>query len=220
MFVEHRCTDFGMERPEIPGDGVVTGWGTVNGRLVYVFAKDFTVFGGSLSEAHARKIIKIQDMALRNRRPDHRALRCRRRPHPGRRRMRSAAMAKCSAQRAGIGRHPADLGDHGALRRRRCLFAGDDRLHLHGEGHELHVRHRTGRGEDGDQRNRDGRGARRRQRPHHQVVDCRRRLRERCRGAAADAPAHRFPAVLQSAPVPTSAVSTIRPTGSRCRSTR
>ena len=69
MFVEHRSIDFGMEKTRIPGDGVVTGWGTVNGRAVYVFAKDFTVFGGSLSEAHARKIIKIQDMALRNRAP-------------------------------------------------------------------------------------------------------------------------------------------------------
>ncbi len=69
MFVEHRCTDFGMENSKIPGDGVVTGWGTVNGRTVYLFAKDFTVFGGSLSETHAKKIMKIQDMALRNRAP-------------------------------------------------------------------------------------------------------------------------------------------------------
>ena len=70
MFVQHRCADFGMDKGEkIPGDGVVTGWGTVNGRTVYVFAKDFTVFGGSLSETHAQKIIKIQDMALRNRAP-------------------------------------------------------------------------------------------------------------------------------------------------------
>ncbi len=69
MFVEHRCTDFGMEKQKIPGDGVVTGWGTVNGRTVYVFAKDFTVFGGSLSETHAKKITKIQDMALQNRAP-------------------------------------------------------------------------------------------------------------------------------------------------------
>ncbi|HQF29922.1 MAG TPA: acyl-CoA carboxylase subunit beta, partial [Hyphomicrobiales bacterium] len=69
MFVEHRCTDFGMENSKIAGDGVVTGWGTVNGRTVYVFAKDFTVFGGSLSETHAQKITKIQDMALRNRAP-------------------------------------------------------------------------------------------------------------------------------------------------------
>jgi propionyl-CoA carboxylase beta chain len=69
MFVEHRATDFGMAEQRIPGDGVVTGWGTVNGRKVFVFAKDFTVFGGSLSEAHANKIMKLQDMALKNRAP-------------------------------------------------------------------------------------------------------------------------------------------------------
>lgn len=69
MFVQHRCDDFGMEKSKIPGDGVVTGWGTVNGRTVFVFAKDFTVFGGSLSETHANKINKIQDMALRMRAP-------------------------------------------------------------------------------------------------------------------------------------------------------
>jgi propionyl-CoA carboxylase beta chain len=68
-FVEHRCTDFGMEKQKTPGDGVVTGWGTINGRVVYVFAKDFTVMGGSLSQAHARKMTKIQDMALKNRAP-------------------------------------------------------------------------------------------------------------------------------------------------------
>jgi propionyl-CoA carboxylase beta chain len=69
MYVEHRSTDFGMEKTKIPGDGVVTGWGTINGRVVYLFAKDFTVFGGSLSETHAKKIMKIQDMALTNRAP-------------------------------------------------------------------------------------------------------------------------------------------------------
>ncbi len=66
MFVEHRNTDFGADKNRIPGDGVVTGWGTINGRMVYVFAKDFTVFGGSLSETHAQKICKVQDMALQN----------------------------------------------------------------------------------------------------------------------------------------------------------
>jgi propionyl-CoA carboxylase beta chain len=66
MFVEHRSSEFGMEKTKIPGDGVVTGWGTINGRLVYVFSKDFTVFGGSLSLAHAAKIVKVQDMALKN----------------------------------------------------------------------------------------------------------------------------------------------------------
>ncbi|MDG1069458.1 MAG: carboxyl transferase domain-containing protein, partial [Sulfitobacter sp.] len=66
MFVTHRCTDFGMEQQKPAGDGVVTGWGTINGRLVYVFSQDFTVLGGSVSEAHARKICKIQDMAIQN----------------------------------------------------------------------------------------------------------------------------------------------------------
>jgi propionyl-CoA carboxylase beta chain len=69
MFVEHRSHEFGMEKTKVPGDGVVTGWGTINGRIVYVFAKDFTVLGGSLSETHAKKIMKIQDMALKNRAP-------------------------------------------------------------------------------------------------------------------------------------------------------
>ena len=64
MFVEHRSTDFGMEKNKIPGDGVITGHGTINGRLVFVFSQDFTVFGGSLSEAHADKIVKIMDKAL------------------------------------------------------------------------------------------------------------------------------------------------------------
>jgi propionyl-CoA carboxylase beta chain len=69
MFVQHRCNDFGMADVKVPGDGVVTGWGTINGRTVFVFSKDFTVFGGSLSEAHAQKITKIQDMALKARAP-------------------------------------------------------------------------------------------------------------------------------------------------------
>lgn len=66
MFVTHRAVDFGMEKTIIPGDGVVTGWGTINGRLTYVFSQDFTVFGGSLSETHAQKICKIMDLAVQN----------------------------------------------------------------------------------------------------------------------------------------------------------
>ncbi len=65
MFVEHRCVDFGMGEQKIPGDGVVTGYGTINGRLVFVFSQDFTVFGGALSEAHAEKICKIMDHAVK-----------------------------------------------------------------------------------------------------------------------------------------------------------
>ena len=65
MFVEHRCNDFGMASEKIPGDGVVTGFGTINGRLSFVFSQDFTVFGGALSEAHAEKICKIMDQAMK-----------------------------------------------------------------------------------------------------------------------------------------------------------
>lgn len=65
MFVEHRCVDFGMADKHVPGDGVVTGYGMINGRVVFVFSQDFTVFGGSLSEAHAEKICKIMDHALK-----------------------------------------------------------------------------------------------------------------------------------------------------------
>jgi propionyl-CoA carboxylase beta chain len=65
MFVEHRCNDFGMAENKIPGDGVVTGYGVINGRLVFVFSQDFTVFGGALSEAHAEKICKVMDQAMK-----------------------------------------------------------------------------------------------------------------------------------------------------------
>lgn len=64
-FVEHNCIDFGMQEQVITGDGVVTGSGTINGRLVFVFSQDFTVFGGSLSERHAQKICKVMDMAMK-----------------------------------------------------------------------------------------------------------------------------------------------------------
>ncbi|HEY4385580.1 MAG TPA: carboxyl transferase domain-containing protein, partial [Ktedonobacteraceae bacterium] len=66
MFVTHRAADFGLDEQKIPGDGVVTGYGQIEGRLVYVFSQDFTVFGGSLSETHAEKICKIMDLAMKN----------------------------------------------------------------------------------------------------------------------------------------------------------
>src|SRR6266850_1252425 len=64
-FVRHRCVDFGMQEQRPAGDGFVTGFGRIDGRLVYVFAQDFTVFGGSLSETNAEKIVKIMDLAMR-----------------------------------------------------------------------------------------------------------------------------------------------------------
>ena len=181
MFVEHRSYEFGMEKTKIAGDGVVTGWGTVNGRSVFVFAKDFTVFGGALSETHAQKIIKIQDMAMRARAPIIGLF--------------DAGGARIQEGVAALGgygevfkrnvtrlrRHPADFRDHGAVRRRRRLFAGDDRLHLHGARHELHVRHRPRRGQDGDQRDRHRGGTGRRLGARHQILDRRRRLRQRRR---------------------------------------
>ncbi|MBC7865736.1 MAG: methylmalonyl-CoA carboxyltransferase, partial [Bacteroidia bacterium] len=66
MMVTHRSNDFGLEKEKYPGDGVVTGYGTINGRHVYVFSQDFTIFGGSLSETHAEKICKIMELALKN----------------------------------------------------------------------------------------------------------------------------------------------------------
>src|SRR5260370_5443936 len=66
MFVEHRSIEFGMEKTKVPGDGVVTGWGTVNGRKTFVFAKDFTLLGGSLSETHPQNIRNIQHMAVKS----------------------------------------------------------------------------------------------------------------------------------------------------------
>src|SRR5438046_1125921 len=66
MFVTHRSTDFGLDDQRIPGDGVVTGYGTINARLVYVFSQDFTVFGGSLSETYAEKICRVMDLAMKN----------------------------------------------------------------------------------------------------------------------------------------------------------
>ena len=66
MFVTHRTTDFNMEEKQILSDSVVTGWGTIEGRLVYTFSQDFTVFGGSLGEVHAEKICKIMDLAMKS----------------------------------------------------------------------------------------------------------------------------------------------------------
>ncbi len=178
MFVEHRSSEFGMEKQKIPGDGVVTGWGTVNGRTVFLFSKDFTVFGGSLSETHAQKIVKVQDMAMKARAP---------------------IIGLFDAGGARIQEGVAALGGYGEVFKRnviasgvipqisvimgpcagrRRLFAGDDRFHLHGARHELHVRDRARRCEDGDQRSRHRGRARRRIGAHHQIVGGGRRLRQ------------------------------------------
>ena len=146
MFVEHRCTEFGMAEQRIPGDGVVTGSGTINGRLVFVFSQDFTVFGGSLSEAHAEKICKIMDHAMRVGAPVI-----------GLNDSGGARIQEGVASLAGYadvfqrnvlasGVVPQISVIMGPVRRRRGLLAGDDRLHLHGARQLVHVRDRPGRG--------------------------------------------------------------------------
>ena len=197
MFVEHRSTDFGMEKQKIPGDGVVTGWGTINGRTVYLFSKDFTVFGGSLSEAHAQKIIKVQDMAMKARAP---------------------IIGLFDAGGARIQEGVAALGGYGEVFKRNVIASGvipqisvimgpcaggdvyspamTDFIFMVRDT-QLHVRHRPRRGEDRHQRGGHRRGARRRLGAHHQVRRRRRRLRERRRMPAADAPADRLPAGQQ-----------------------
>ena len=139
MFVEHRCSDFGMDAQKVPGDGVVTGYGTINGRLMFVFSQDFTVFGGSLSEAHAEKICKIMDDAVRVGAPVIGL-----NDSGGARIQEGLSAGLCRdlpAQRPCLRGRPAGLCDHGAVCRRCRLLAGDDRFHLHGEGLFVHVRH-------------------------------------------------------------------------------
>ena len=105
MFVEHRCTEFGMQDTSTPGDGVVTGYGTVNGRQVFVYSQDFTVFGGSLSESHANKICKVMDQAMKVGAP---------------------VIGLNDSGGARIRRRAADFNDHGAVRRWCCVLAVDD----------------------------------------------------------------------------------------------
>jgi propionyl-CoA carboxylase beta chain len=203
MFVEHRATEFGMDKgAKIPGDGVVTGWGTVNGRTVFVFAKDFTVFGGSLSETHAQKIVKIQDMAMKARAP---------------------IVGLFDAGGARIQEGVASLGGYGEVFKRNVIARGvipqirvimgpcaggdvyspamtdfifmvKDTSYMFVTGPDV-VKTVTNEVVTAEE-------ARRRQRAHHEVRDLRRRVRERRRVPAADPPAARFPPANCAAGVP------------------
>ena len=137
------------------GDAVVTGYGTVFGRKVFVFSQDFTVFGGSLSEVFAEKVCKVMDMAVKYGCPADRDQRLGRRAHPGRRRVARGLRGDLLAERAGVRRRAADLARDGAVRRRRRLLARDHRLRAHGRGDVVHVHHRPRRREDGDRGGRD-----------------------------------------------------------------
>jgi len=128
-FVTHRATEFGLAERRNPGDSVVTGWGEIDGRLVYIFAQDFTVLGGSVGEAHGQKICKLLDLALENGAPVIGI------NDSGGARIQEGVDALAA-------RHPPNLGHHGSLRRRRSLLPRSHRLHLYGRGYGVHVHHR------------------------------------------------------------------------------
>ncbi len=170
MFVEHRCSDFGMADNKIPGDGVVTGYGMINGRLVFVFSQDFTVFGGALSEAHAEKICKVMDQAMKVGAP---------------------VIGLNDSGGARIQEGVASLGGYAEVFQRNVMASGvvpqismimgpcaggavyspamTDFIFMV-QGQLVHVRHRPRGGEDGDARGGDGRGTGRRHHPHHHAA--------------------------------------------------
>ena len=135
IFVTHRCVNFGMEKVEIPADGVVTGFGKVNGRPVFAFAQDFTSRAGSLGEMHSKKICKVMDLALKAGVPfvgfnDSGGARIQEGVDS------LSAYGQIFYRNAiASGRHPPDFRHHGTHRRGRGLLPGHDRLHLHGEEH-------------------------------------------------------------------------------------
>ncbi len=169
MLARHRAHGMGLEDNRPYTDGVVTGFGTIDGRRVCIFSQDFTVFGGALGEVFAEKIHKVMDLAASTGVPMIGLNDGAGRPDPGGRRLAALLRRDLPPQRGRLGRDPPDQRDPRALRRRRGLLAGHDRLHLHGAGHVAHVHHRPRRREDGHRRGRHPRGARRRHEPRHQV---------------------------------------------------
>lgn len=147
--VNHRCTNFGMEKKQIAGDGMVTGYGKIDGRPVFVYAYDFTAHGGSLSETNAAKIVKVQQLALKTGAPVI-ALN-----DSGGARIQEGvnSLAGYASIFIRIPLHQVlspRFRYSGTLCRRRLLFPGTDRLYLYGEGAEPHVYHGSGCGEDRD----------------------------------------------------------------------
>ena len=144
-FVVHRCTDFGMDSKKFLGDGVVTGYGKIDGRQAFVYAQDFTVFGGSLGMVHGKKICKVMDLAMQVGSPIVGL------NDSGGARIQEGVESLGGygeiflQERARIGRRTADIGRDGPLRRGRGIFPRDNRFHGHGQEYELHVHHRARR---------------------------------------------------------------------------
>ena len=186
MFVTHRCYDFGMDKSHTFGDGVVTGYGTIDGRLVYVFAQDFTVTAGSLSLSMSDKICKVMDMAMRNGAP------CIGMNDSGGARIQEGVNAL--AGYANI--FQRNVMSSGVIPQISAIFgpcAGGavyspaaDRLHHHEEGDLEHVPHRPEGRKDRDGRGRDAGAAGRRHDAHHQVGRGAVRRRHRGGGHRAD----------------------------------
>ena len=148
--VNHRCTNFGMEKKQIAGDGMVTGYGKIDGRPVFVYAYDFTAHGGSLSETNAAKIVKVQQLALKTGAPVI-ALN-----DSGGARIQERGEQPCRICLYFLSEHyrlrcyPADFRHLGSLCRRSLLLTSTNRFYLYGKREEPHVHHRPGCGEDCD----------------------------------------------------------------------
>ncbi len=166
-FVRHRTHEFEMDKNRPWGDAVVTGYGTIDGRPMFVFSQDFTVFGGSLGEVMAEKMCKVMDLAAKVGAPVIGL------NDSGGARIQEGVVSLGAygdvfvrnVQCSGV--IPQISGDHGPVRGRRRLLAGDDRLHLHGQGDLAHVHHRPRGDQDGHRRGGRVRGARRGDDPQH-----------------------------------------------------
>ena len=168
-FAVHRAHDFGMDRKRPPGDGIITGYGTVDGRKVFVASQDFTVFGGSMGEVHAQKVTQGDGPRDVDRGAVRRDQRLGGRAHPGRRGLARRLRLHLRAERARQRRDPADQRDHGPVRGRRGLLPRDHRLHVHGARDLAHVHHRARRHQDRHRRGRHDGRARRRDDPRHEI---------------------------------------------------
>ena len=130
--VNHRCTNFGMEKKQIAGDGMVTGYGKIDGRPVFVYAYDFTAHSGSLSETNAAKIVKVQQLALK-RRSRHRPERLGRRTHPRRGEQPCRICLYFLSEHYRPRCYPADFRHLGSLCRRSLLLTSTNRFYLYGK---------------------------------------------------------------------------------------